>query len=136
MPLALDDETLRAYLSETLPPADMARVEKALRESAELRQLLEEVRNNRHEANWHGLGAIWKRDRLSCATRQQIGSYLLEALDEGMAEYIKFHIEVVCCPYCRANVEDLRGQIEQANMHARARQKRFYQSSRGLLPTD
>ena len=33
----IDDETLRAYLADALPAEDLARVEKALRDSAELR---------------------------------------------------------------------------------------------------
>lgn len=132
----IDDEILRAYLAETLPPSEMARVEKALRDSAQLRDLLEQVRQNRHEANWHGLGAIWKRERLSCATRQQLGSYLLDALDPAHAEYLTFHLDVVCCPFCRANLEDLRGQVEQSTSTTKARQKRIYHSSRELLPNE
>ena len=43
-PAAVDDETLRAYLADTLAPGAQARVEKALRDSAELRARLEDVR--------------------------------------------------------------------------------------------
>jgi hypothetical protein len=132
----IDHDLLRAYLAESLPPSEMARIEKALRDSAELRAQLEDVRQNRAEANWHGLGAIWRRDRLSCASRQQLGSYLLDALDPDLADYFTFHLEVVCCPFCRANLEDLRGQAEQANTQIRDRRKRIYQSSRDLLPNE
>ena len=72
-----DDETLRAYLADTLAPGAQARVEKALRESAELRARLEDVRQNRGDAGLHTLGAIWRRGRLTCPTRQQLGSFLL-----------------------------------------------------------
>src|SRR3954471_15290324 len=100
---AIDDETLRAYLADTLPPGAQARVEKGLRDSAELRARLEEVRENRSDAGLHTLGAIWRRARLTCPTRQQLGSALLDALDPELAAYIHFHLEVVECPFCQAN---------------------------------
>src|SRR5690349_10625614 len=107
---AIDVETLRAYLSETLPPGEMARVEKALRDSSELRAQLEDVRQNRPEGSLHTLGAIWRRARLTCPTRQQWGSYLLEALDPELADYYTFHLDVIACPFCRANLADLEGK--------------------------
>ena len=55
---AINDETLRSYLADSLPPEDLARVEKALRDSAELRARLEDVRQNRSDPGLHTLGAI------------------------------------------------------------------------------
>jgi hypothetical protein len=132
----IDDEMLRAYLAETLPAADMARVEKALRDSSELRAQLEEVRQNRGDAGLHTLGAIWRRGRLTCPSRQQLGSYLLDALDPEHAGYITFHLDVVECPFCRANLADLRGKAEQPAPTAQSRHKRIYHSSRHLLSND
>ncbi len=129
----IEDETLREYLNETLAPEDMVRVEKALRDSSELRARLEEVRNNRGDAGLHTLGAIWNRSRLTCASRQQLGSYLLEALDPDHADYVKFHIEVIACPFCTANLADLQHKAEQVTPAAQTRQKRIYHSSRHLL---
>ncbi|MDB5350926.1 MAG: hypothetical protein JWN86_2173 [Planctomycetota bacterium] len=129
----IDVETLKDYLAETLPPEAMARVEKALRDSSELRAQLEDVRQNRGDAGLHSLGAIWKRSRLTCATRQELGSFLLEALDPDHADYLKFHIEVIACPFCQANLADLQHKAERAAPAAKTRQKRIYDSSRGLL---
>lgn len=129
----IDDEMLRDYLGETLPPEAMVRVEKALRDSSELRARLEEVRNDRGDAGLHTLGAIWKRSRLTCATRQQLGSFLLDALDPDHAGYVKFHVEVIGCPFCAANLADLRHKAEQGTPAAQTRQKRIYHSSRHLL---
>lgn len=129
----IDSEVLRAYLSETLAPEMMATVEKALRDSSELRAQLEDVRLNRGDAGLHSLGAIWSRSRLTCATRQQLGSYLLDALDPDHADYLKFHIEVIGCPYCEANLADLQRKAEQTAPAARSRHKKIYDSSRGLL---
>jgi hypothetical protein len=132
----IDSELLREYLAETLPPETMARVEKALRESSELRAQLEDVRQMRGESGLHTLGAIWRRGRLSCPTRQQLGSFLLDAVDPTYGEYISFHIDVVACPFCQANLADLRGKAEHATPIAKSRQRRIYHSSRHLLSND
>jgi len=132
-PGPIDTETLKGYLSETLPPEAMARVEKALRDSSELRAQLEDVRQNRGDVGLHSLGAIWNRTRLTCASRQQLGSFLLDALDPDHASYLKFHIEVIACPFCQANLADLQHKAERVTPAAQTRQKRIYHSSRHLL---
>jgi hypothetical protein len=134
---AIDGETLRGYLAETLPAEEMARVEKALRDSAELRAQLEDVRQNRGDAGLHTLGAIWRRGRLSCPSRQTWGSYLLEALDPDLAAYLTFHLEVIACPFCLANLADLEGRTTtRGTPTSMTRQRRIFQSSRHLLAND
>jgi hypothetical protein len=132
----IDDEILRAYLADALPGERLARVEKALRESSELRERLEAVRLGREDNALHTLGAIWRRSRLTCPSRQQLGSLLLDALDPDLAEYLTFHIEVVECPFCQANLADLKGKAESSTPAARTRQARILNSSRHLLPED
>lgn len=134
----IDDELLRHYLAETLAPGMMARVERALRDSAELRARLEEVRQDRHDPALHSLGAIWRRSRLSCVSREQLGSYLLDVLDPAQTDYITFHLEVVECPICRANAADLRRQAELAagTSLPADRPRRIFHSSRHLLSGD
>jgi hypothetical protein len=132
----IDDEALRLYLAESLPAEGMARIEKALRDSAELRQRLEDVRADRGEGGLHSLGAIWRRNRLTCPTRQQLGGYLLETLDAAHADYITFHIDVVECAFCRANLADLRSKADQGAGAARSRRQRYFHSSRHLLSGD
>ena len=129
----IDDALLRAYLSDTLPAEEQARVEKALRDSASLRARLEDVRNNRAEAGLHTLGAIWRRGRLTCPSRQQLGSYLLDALASDLASYITFHIDVVECPFCQANLADLKSQTDNSARASQTRRHRFLQSSQHLL---
>lgn len=131
--VTVDASVLRAYLADELPAGTLARVEKALRDSAELRQLLEDVRQDRVDSGLHSLGAIWRRSRLTCPSRQQLGSLLLDALDPDLADYLRFHIEVVECPYCQANLADLEGKAGLAATPAPARQNRILQSSRHLL---
>jgi hypothetical protein len=129
----IDVDTLRAYLAETLPAEESARVEKALRHSSELRARLEDVRQNRADLGLHTLGAIWRRGRLTCPTRQDLGSYLLDALDPQWAGYITFHLDVIDCPFCQANLADLRGKASQAVVTTKSRHLRIFESSRHLL---
>jgi hypothetical protein len=133
---AITDETLRAYLADGLPSGEMARVEKALRDSAELRARLEDVRQNRGDGQLHTLGAIWRRGRLTCPTRQQLGSYLLDALDPDLSKYITFHIQVVECPFCQANLADLQTRATQHPSTIASRQNRILKSSQHLLNED
>ncbi len=135
MSLDVDDETLRDYLAERLAGDAMAKVEKALRESASLRARLEDIRHDRDDFQLHTLGAIWRRARLTCPTREQLGGYLLDAIDPDLASYIQFHLEVVECPFCRANLADLQAQAEpeSAGRPPETRQHRILASSRHLL---
>ena len=134
----IDDVMLRDYLLDALAPEVSARVEKALRDSAELRAQLEEVRQNRADGQLHTLGAIWLRTRLTCPSRQQLGSYLLDALDPELASYLTFHLEVVECPFCKANLDDLKMQTQTATAASasKTRQHRILQSSQHLLGED
>ncbi len=137
-PTPIDDVMLRDYLADALAPEESARVEKALRDSAELRAQLEDVRQNRADGHLHTLGAIWHRSRLTCPSRQQLGSFLLDALDPELASYLTFHLEVVECPFCQANLDDLKVQSQTAaSAHAsKNRQHRILQSSQHLLNED
>lgn len=135
---AIDEATLRSYLVDALPPEISARVEKALRDSADLRARLEDVRQNRTDGQLHTLGAIWHRSRLTCPSRQQLGSLLLDALDPELASYLTFHIEVIECPFCQANLADLRTQSQTTStaQASKTRQRRILQSSQHLLGDD
>jgi hypothetical protein len=138
VPAPIDDAILRDYLVDALTPEESARVEKALRDSAELRARLEEVRQNRTDGQLHTLGAIWHRARLTCPSREQLGSYLLDALDPDLAAYLTFHIQVVECVFCQANLDDLKSQseTEHAAHASKTRQSRILQSSQHLLGED
>jgi hypothetical protein len=123
---------LESYLDEALPPEDMARIEKAIRADDGLARQLSSI-HSRRSAGVHSLGEIWRARRISCPTREQLGSYLLGALEEGYALYIAFHIEVVGCRYCQANLEDLRSQQADAESIVQIRRRKYFQSSAGYL---
>ena len=106
-------EQLSAYLDDALGEQESARVELALRESEPLRQSLRQAMQERDRGD-HSLGAIWRRERLTCPTREHLGSYVLDVLDDGQRDYLTFHLEQICCPYCGANLADLRAQQAEA----------------------
>jgi len=123
---------LQAYLDEALPPDEMAAVEAELRSRPDLLRQLAAI-NGRRDAGVHSVGEIWRRQRLSCPPRQQLGSHLLGALDEGHAAYIDFHLNVVGCRYCQANLEDLRRQQDETAETVKTRRTKYFQSTAGHL---
>jgi hypothetical protein len=125
-------EDLKAFLDEALSEAETARVERALRQSASLRQILRGLMTDRDRGE-HSVGAIWRRERLSCPTREQMGCYLLGVLDEDFQDYVRFHLETVGCPYCQANLIDLQNQRKEPPAQVQQRRKKLYQSSAGYL---
>jgi hypothetical protein len=125
-------EQLHAYLDDALSDAEAARVEQALRASEPLRKALKQAMQERDRGE-HSLGAVWRRERLTCPTREQLGSFLLEVLDEAQQDYIAFHIRDVACPYCTANLADLRARQQEDVAHAKERRKRFFASSAAYL---
>ena len=132
MPKQPRQSDLEAYLDEALPPDEMARVESALRDDPELvRQLA--ATNGRRDAGIHSLGEIWRRHRLTCPAREQLGSYLLGALPDDVEGYIRFHLETIGCRYCRANLSDLEKQQAESSATVETRRRKYFQSSAGYL---
>ena len=126
---------IEAYLDEALPPEEMARIEKTLRKDRRLIRQATAI-HSRRNAGVHSLGEIWRRGRLSCASRQQLGSYLLGALPEDEAHYVRFHLEVIGCRYCQANLTDLESRQAEKDEVVQTRRRRYFQSSVGRLRGD
>jgi anti-sigma factor RsiW len=126
---------LEAYLDEALPVEEMTRIEKAVRDDPSLARQLATILARR-DSGVISLGEIWRRHRLSCPTRQELGSFLLGVLADDAAQYVTFHIEVVGCRYCQANVADLKNQQAEAQTTAEARRRKYFQSSAGHLRRD
>lgn len=123
-------EDLFAYLDDALSDAETARVERGLRESEELRESLRLVGEERDRGE-HTVGAVWRRARLTCPSRDDLGAFLLGVLDPTYAEYVTFHLETVGCAYCRANVDDLREMASGAKPAPRG--ERLYRSTKQRL---
>ncbi len=125
-------EQLDCYLDDMLGEAETAQVEQALRESDTLRRRLRALIQERDRGD-HSIGAIWRREHLSCPSREQLGSYLLEALDEEALEYVRFHLQTVGCAHCLANKTDLEATLREPVPKAQERRRRYFQSSAGYL---
>ncbi len=124
---------LEAYLDESLPVERMTAIEDALRQNSALQKRLTAI-NGRRDAGVHSLGEIWRRHRLSCPTREQLGSYLLGVLSRDAAGYTKFHLETIGCRYCLASLADLKAQQSAADAEiAERRRQKYFQSSAGYL---
>jgi hypothetical protein len=124
---------LEAFLDESLPAERMTAIEERLRRSVELQEQLATI-NGRRDAGVHSLGGIWRRHRLSCPTREQLGSYLLGVLPRASSDYIKFHLETIECRLCTASIDDLRYQQSAADADATTKRRhRYFQSSAGYL---
>jgi hypothetical protein len=128
---------LSAYLDEALPAEAMAAIEAALRSDPQLTARLAEIISQR-DAGQHSLGDIWRRNRLSCPTREQLGSFVLGILSDEESKFISFHIETTGCRYCRANLEDLKNQQAASTDRGIAdrssgRRRKYFESSAGHL---
>ncbi len=133
MPSSFTTAELEAYLDEALPSQRMAQIEAVLRETPALVQQLASITQGR-SSGVHSLGTIWRRHRLTCPSRAELGSSLLGVLEPAQAAYIQFHVETVGCRLCQASLEDLRGQHQAADPQARElRRSKYFQSSAGYL---
>lgn len=125
------DAELAAFLEEALSPARSSELEHRLRTDADLRTRLVEVRG-RETAGLHTIGAIWRRARLSCPSRGELGQFLLGTLDRDAADYVRFHLHDVGCRFCKANLGDLETAAAADREHAQ-RRRRYFQTSAGYL---
>ncbi len=125
-----NDATLLAYIEESLPAEQMARIESQLRTDEALRQQLAQV-IGRRDSGVHTVGDIWRRHRLSCPSREDLGSFLLGAMMDDQADYIQFHLDKIGCRFCQSNLDDLAES--QHRDAVTARRKKYFQSSVGRL---
>ena len=132
MSRSLTQADLEGYLDEALPAEDMARIERALRDDPKWSEQLVAI-NARRDAGLHSLGEIWRRHRLSCPTREELGSYLLNVLPEEVRGFIKFHLDVSGCRTCQANFGDLKNRQVDEPAAVDNRRKKYFQSSAGHL---
>jgi hypothetical protein len=54
-------------------------------------------------------------------------------LDDDQADYVRFHLEVIACRLCHANLEDLRQRQAESDETTVVRRKKYFDSSAGYL---
>ncbi len=127
----LTDNQLLAYFDEMLAVDEMITVEQALRNSDDLRTRLALLARSRDQGV-HSVGEIWRQERLSCPSRNELGNYLLGTLDNSHTDYIQFHIETIGCRICQASLEDMKTTVDSTPATEQRRQ-RFFETSAGHL---
>ncbi len=78
-PSDITDDELLAYLHEELPEEELVRIEAKVRTDPIVRQRLECLVST-HDVGARNVGAVWRRHRLSCPSRETLGSFLLNVL--------------------------------------------------------
>ena len=76
---------------------------------------------------------VWRERRLTCLKRSTLGSYLLGVLEEPWLSYTQFHLDVVGCPMCLANLQDIEEQ--EAGQEPAEAAEQIFASSVGFLKT-
>lgn len=132
MPNDYTDPDLRAFLEEALPVDEATRLEAALRDDETLRARLAALAAET-DAGEHSLGAVWRRRRLTCADRSTWGAYVLGVLADAERRYLDFHLNVIGCRYCLANLDEIRDRVNEPAPPTDGRRKRIFDSSLGRL---
>ncbi|MBI4602649.1 MAG: sigma-70 family RNA polymerase sigma factor [Planctomycetes bacterium] len=74
--------------------------------------------------------SVWRENLLSCLKRSTLGAFALGAIEKDWKDYVAFHLEVVRCETCAANLLDLKSEGTKESIAAR---ERVFQSSIGFL---
>ncbi len=130
--MTFTDDELLAWLDEQLPVDRMAAIERALRDSDALQRQVAFLAHRRDQGG-HTIGEIWRRFRLSCPTRSELGSFLLETLEPTAESYVQFHVQTVGCRFCLAMLDDMRS-APTSDAGQEQRRRRLFESSARLLP--
>jgi len=87
-----------------------------------------DVRNPQYE---NLLTDLWEYYRFSCPKRNTIGAYMLGTLEPDWQQYVDFHLNLLGCRFCRANLDDLQSQSQATRQEAF--QARIMESTVGFL---
>ena len=77
------------------------------------------------------LNQIWENQRPSCPKRTTLGKFSLQLLPNDWADFVHFHVNLLGCSYCRANLAELE-QAADSDVSADTSQQLF-QSTIGFL---
>lgn len=59
---------------------------------------------------------VWRERRVSCPARHWLARLLAGTLEEGPTRYVRFHLDEMHCPWCRANYDDLAEEGRRAEL--------------------
>ncbi|MGB9690085.1 hypothetical protein [Thermogutta sp.] len=125
-------EELEAFLDEALPAPRMREIEEALRRDRNLAEQLRAI-IQRRDLGLVSIAEVWRRQRLSCPSRDTLGAYLLGALPPDEARFVRIHLERIGCRYCLANLADLQSRMEATQEQKEAAQRRCQRYFRSSL---
>jgi len=77
------------------------------------------------------LTKTWESCRPSCPKRSVVGRFVLGTLDEEWQEFLAFHIQILGCRMCQANLDDLSDQTQKSSTDSI--QRRIIDSTIGFL---
>ena len=83
------------------------------------------------------VSTIWRRQRLTCSSREKLWAFLIGGLVPPEEDYVRFHLEIVKCRSCSANLKDLQdSSVDQTAPPPprNDRRRKFFQTSVGELP--
>ncbi len=126
------DAELEAYLDESLDSTRATEIEEAIKGDENLLQRLSVI-NSRRDAGVHTLGEIWRRNQIGVPTAEVMGNYLLGVLEDEQADYIKFRMEELKCPFTVALYDDLLARKNESAELSASRREKFYKTSAGFL---
>lgn len=132
MTAQFSDAVLEAYLDESLESQRASAIEEALRDDESLVQRLARLVAQR-DSGMHSLGAVWRRRQIGVPSREELGAFVLGTLDPDHEEYLRFRLDVLRCPFTRANLNDLQARQQARADDSEPRRRRYFQSSAGYL---
>jgi RNA polymerase sigma factor (sigma-70 family) len=74
---------------------------------------------------------LWEYYRFSCPKRNTIGAFMLGTLEPDWYQYVEFHLNVLGCRFCRANLDDLQSRSQETQQQQF--QARIMESTVGFL---
>ena len=126
------DAELEAYLDESLDATRAAEVEQALRDEPALLSRLSLI-NSRRDAGVHTLGEIWRRNQIGVPTVETMKELAAGKLSAEHADYIRFRMEELKCPFTLAMYRDLEAQKNESSELSQTRREKFFEKSARLL---
>ncbi len=80
------------------------------------------------ESSSHLLTAVWESQRPSCPKRTTLGKFTLGILPSDWDEFVDFHVNILGCTFCNANLAELQSPTETNSVN-----ERLFSSTVGVL---